>query len=385
MSLSHHTIGILGDGQLAMMLGEAAHKRRIPFVALSQDANSSFARRFPNQWLKSLPSQLKAITLENEFLSVAQLAQVELETTTPITPGPRSFSYFENKIAQRTFYDSLNIPSPRWGILNSASTYSSPVVLKTSQGGYDGYGVRFASDPGEFALAVQALQSKSSQPLLWEERVAIKREFAQGVLLDGKGGFIRLPLFETIQRNGICVLVASRSSLPNEEWESVKAQCSSILDRLSNSTLCGLFHFEFFYTDAGQVLINEGAPRPHNSAHLTQDASEWSQFDLLIEFLNQGQLPLPSGTQIHAKAGIMVNLLGTGEPGEFKWNPGPENSPRIPGLTGHPHLYYKHENRRGRKMGHVNYIAENTAENTDASSIDPKALIAEGLRLGGNS
>src|SRR5438045_3108576 len=100
MNSSSAAIGILGDGQLAMMLGESAHRRSIPFIGFGKDPDSSFAKRFPDQF-KTDFSPCKSFTLENEFLSSAELSAIETKTHTPVCPKPTDYHHFENKIAQR--------------------------------------------------------------------------------------------------------------------------------------------------------------------------------------------------------------------------------------------------------------------------------------------
>lgn len=349
MNSSRSAIGILGDGQLAMMLGESAHRRSIPFIGFGKDRDSSFAKRFPDQFSIDL-QQCKSFTLENEFFASSELAEIGAKTQTPICPKPEDYRHFENKVAQRSFYESLGIPSPEWCVY--PKTLSYPLVLKASQGGYDGYGVRVVSSAEALPQALTDLGHGLGKTILVEEKVKIKKELAQGVLLDGRGGVIYLPLVESIQQDGICVLTLSQPSLTAEELESASRQTRSILDKIATSGIAGLFNFEFFFTESGQVLINEGAPRPHNSAHLTLDASEWSQFDLLVEFLNQGKLPLPSGTQIKAQPSVMVNLLGRSSGTNYELK-----LPKIDdGIEIYPKLYLKKENRPGRKMGHLNLV-----------------------------
>ncbi|MBS1959249.1 MAG: ATP-grasp domain-containing protein [Bdellovibrionales bacterium] len=350
MISSSTSIGILGDGQLAMMLGESAERRKIPFIGFGKDKDSSFARRFPKNFELEIKGQCKSFTLENEFFSSEALAAFQARWHTPICPKPQDYKHFENKIAQRSFYKSLGVPSPQWCVYPKTLEY--PQILKTSQGGYDGYGVRFVSTAAELAPALEALGHSKGRAILVEEKVKIHKELAQGVLLDGQGGVVYLPLVESIQQNGICILTLSQPTLPDAELRDAQSQAKAILDKIAKSGIAGLYHFEFFYTTEGRLVMNEGAPRPHNSTHLTLDASDWSQFDLLVEFLNRGMLPLPSGTQIEATPSIMVNLLGKTSGTEYALK-----LPKIEdGIEIYPKLYLKKENRPGRKMGHVNLV-----------------------------
>jgi 5-(carboxyamino)imidazole ribonucleotide synthase len=354
MSASGSAIGILGDGQLAMMLGESAQRRDIPFVAFGKDRDSSFARRFPDQFSTALDAtsrgQCKSLTLENEFFSATELESFERELVAPVCPKPADYRHFENKIAQRRFYESLQIPSPPWRVYPEALNF--PLVLKASQGGYDGYGVRVVSEASALPAALRDLGHDQGKAILVEEKVRIRKELAQGILVDGKGGIIYLPLVESIQQNGICVLTLSQPTLSPEELADARIQAKSILDKIAGSGITGLYHFEFFLTEDGRLLMNEGAPRPHNSTHLTMQASDWSQFDLLIEFLHRGQLPLPSGTEIQAAPSVMVNLLGRSSGAKYELG-----LPDIElGVDVYPKLYLKKENRPGRKMGHLNLV-----------------------------
>lgn len=354
MNASGTAIGILGDGQLAMMLGESAQRRDIPFIAFGKDRDSSFARRFPDHFSTALDAtsrgQCKSLTLENEFFSAEELESFERELDAPVCPRPADYRHFQNKIAQRRFYQSLQIPSPQWCVY--PQLLDGPLVLKASQGGYDGYGVRVVSGPDAIPAALRDLGHDRGKEILVEEKVRIRKELAQGILVDGKGGIVYLPLVESIQENGICILTLSQPTLPAEELAGVRAQAKAILDKIAASGIQGLYHFEFFLTEDGRLLMNEGAPRPHNSTHLTMHASDWSQFDLLVEFLHQGKLPLPSGTEVRAAPSVMVNLLGRSSGSAYELG-----LPDLElGIDVYPKLYLKKENRPGRKMGHLNLV-----------------------------
>ena len=176
-------------------------------------------------------------------------------------------------------------------------------------------------------------------------------EFAQGILLDGKGKVVFLPLVETVQENGTCVLTLSRLTLSQDEREAVSSKIKESLTKIARSTLQGLFNFEFFYTRDGNVLINEGAPRPHNSQHLTIDASPVSQFALLMKYL-AGDSTVFSLGEIPTRPAAMINLLGKSLGTEYALT-----LPPLPAeLEVYPKLYLKKECRPGRKMGHLNLV-----------------------------
>ena len=310
--------------------------------------------------LIAFAKQCSVVTLENEFLPSELLDSVQVESGTQIVPNIPSYQKFENKIAQRNFYRKLNIASPKWAVAPETShqiltelkaNFSYPVVLKASQGGYDGYGVRIVSSPDELEPALLDLRHSKKNPILIEEKVSIKKEFAQAALFDGQGKMILLPLVETVQRNGICELVLSKPTLPENELSFVKAKVLEALHLISKSEITGLFSFEFFYTNQNQVYINEGAPRPHNSQHLSMNACEQSQFDLLISFLASGDLPKVE-SPLPALPGVMINLLGQSNQSDYALR-----LPAVPtGIEVFPKLYMKKESRIGRKMGHLNLI-----------------------------
>jgi 5-(carboxyamino)imidazole ribonucleotide synthase len=354
------------------MLGESAHAQGYDFLAFGDNPESSFANRFPEHFvlgdsksqtdLFQFAKRCKVITLENEFFDAALLKLVEDSTHTRVIPSPTSYLHFETKLAQREFYAALGLSAPTWAraknlpdqiLTQLQNEFSYPVVLKASRGGYDGYGVRILKSADELSQALQDLNHSVENPVLIEEKVSIQKEFAQGALFDGKGGAVLLPLVETIQRNGICELVLSEPTLSLEELEFVRTQIEATLDVIAKSKIIGLYSFEFFYTDKKEILINEGAPRPHNSQHLSIDASPISQFDLLIQFLAKDALPEIS-SPISSKPGVMINLLGKSVGQNYKLA-----LPKLPaGISAHPKLYLKKESKIGRKMGHLNLIVE---------------------------
>jgi 5-(carboxyamino)imidazole ribonucleotide synthase len=366
-------IGILGDGQLALLLAESAKARGLSILGYGEDPNSSFARAFPSQFvlgtkkdataLHAFAQQCSVLTLENEFYSSESIKKIESEAGVRVIPDSKSYQHFENKIAQHQFFESLLIAEPRTEIaagkpdetLTQIETrFQYPVVLKRSQGGYDGYGVRVVSSREQLTPALKDLAHDRGEKILIQEKVAIAYELAQGILCDGKGNFISLPLVETIQRNGICEIVLSRPTLAPELLKKASSQIQSTLEKIAKSGINGLFHFEFFVLKDGSVLINEGAPRPHNSQHLSIDACDTSQFDLLVRYLAEGKLPSDVPKVIPSKPGAMINLLGQTSGSDYTLS-----LPEFPApIEAYAKLYQKKDSRPGRKMGHLNLIDE---------------------------
>lgn len=347
------------------MLTQAARARGVPVLALATSSDSPMARLCPAETvlvsstrdddaLLAFARRCSVMTLESEFWTAERLAWLERESGVPVVPSAAHFAWFEGKLAQRRFFASLDLPGPRWcsahGELDDAvaevlRALGLPVVVKADRGGYDGLGVRVAATEPALRAALTELGLARGDAVLVEEKVAIEAELAQGILLTGQGGSVLLPLVETVQRDGVCNLVLPPDRLP----EGVVAHAAHVMRLLEGSGLRGLFSVELFWTRDGRVLVNEGAPRPHNSQHVTLDASPVSQFGLLIDLL--AGHPLPESVPLRRVC--MVNLLGRRH----------TDAPTLvlpalpPGVVAHPMLYGKTQCRPGRKMGHVNLVA----------------------------
>jgi 5-(carboxyamino)imidazole ribonucleotide synthase len=363
-------IGIIGDGQLALMLAEALVKTKSSFLCLSESPESPMHTFFPDHITsdrEKFKNECTVFTLENEFHTIPELQKLLGDKADLLFPEVSSYSFFADKISQRVFYESAGITSPKWMPLRTESDliilkakFPFPFVLKVSHGGYDGKGVRVIHNNEELDVALKHFNFNAGTELLVEEKIQIAKEVAQGFLRNSQGQFTLLPLVETIQENGVCNLVQHPPSVsPN-----VQAQIEFFLERLIAHNLVGIFNFEFFIDNNNRVIINEGAPRTHNSQHLTLDASIYSQFDLLALYLTD---PQNVPRKILAKPSVMINILGkaSGPCGELKL---PEISPLKPTAK----LYGKIKSSPGRKMGHVNVIDDEGR--TDLLEIGRKIL-----------
>ena len=353
-------IGIFGDGQLALMLAESLVQKNLTFLCLLQSENSPMERLFPENVTrdqKRFVTECDVFTLENEFLNASQLSGILGEKTDRLFPEPGSYRHFADKISQRTLFRELGLPSPQWEVLHSLSGKTSlpfPLIAKAASGGYDGKGVRVIRNAEELKVAAQDF----GLPLLLEEKVKLKTEVAQGFVRTKDKKTALLPLVETLQQDGICHLV----QYPPKVSDKVRLAVETAIRRLSDS-LIGIFSFEFFVDENDHVTINEGAPRPHNSQHLTIDAASASQFDLLAEAL--AGFPL---SKVVTHPSIMVNILGQSSGTDV-----PLVLPELPqGVKVVPKLYGKAKCAPGRKMGHVNLVDE-TGQH-DLKSLGEKVL-----------
>lgn len=357
---TNSVVGIIGEGQLALMLCESLSLGGIAFWCYSQLSESSVMASFPER-VTSDPAHFReacsVFTLENEFHTVPELKELLGDKADCLFPDLGSYSHFADKISQRTFYSSLGISSPRWMALRNEydlnilrETFSFPYVIKASKGGYDGKGVRVIKNEQDLTLVLRDFGFHEGQELLVEEKIDILKEVAQGFLRNADGQFSLLPLVETIQENGICNLVHH----PADVSPNVQAQIEFFLERMIERGLVGIFNFEFFIDRDQRVIINEGAPRTHNSQHLTMLASPWSQFDLVALYLNR---PDSAPRKVPASHSLMVNILG-----QRKGISEDLIIPEFPKLAVQKKLYGKKKISPGRKMGHVNVVDESGKE-----------------------
>lgn len=349
-------VGIIGDGQLALMLAESLNRMGKPFLCLSSSVDSPMLTFFPDHITQDADffrETCGVFTLENEFHTIPELENLLKEKKSALFPTIESYSFFADKISQREFYESAGITSPKWMALKNPSDleevpekFPYPFVLKMSKGGYDGKGVRIISNNEEFITALDQFNFFKGNHLLVEEKVQIVKEVAQGFLKDKNGQFTLLPLVDTIQENGVCNLV----QYPSTVSPNTQAQIEFFLERLIEKNLIGIFNFEFFIDQHNRVIINEGAPRTHNSQHLTMNASQFSQFDLLALYLTDSSR---TPRKMTALPSVMINILGqtNGSYGDLKL-------PEVDSLKVHSKLYGKSKSSPGRKMGHVNVIDE---------------------------
>lgn len=349
-------VGIIGDGQLALMLAEALTKINTPFLCLSTAQDSPMHAFFPDSITsdtQKFRSECDVFTLENEFHTIPELHDLLQVKSGKLFPEINSYNFFADKISQRRFYESAGISGPKWMPLRNSNDlqaisekFQYPFVVKASKGGYDGKGVRIVHNHPELEKVLQDFKFPEGNFLLVEEKVQIQKEVAQGFLRAANGQFTILPLVETIQENGVCNLV----HYPSHVNDHIQGQIDFFLERLIASGLVGIFNFEFFVDMNNRVLINEGAPRTHNSQHLTLDASPLSQFDLLALYLTD---PSHAPRKVTAKPSVMVNILGkkNGPSGELKL-------PEFSSLKVSAKLYGKTQSSVGRKMGHVNVVDE---------------------------
>ncbi len=342
-------IGVVGGGQLAWMMAAAAKKFGLelrvqtpnssdPAVAIADE--SIFAAVTDPAGTEKLAAKSHVITFENEFVDLDALSKLA-EQGACFRPSLASLSPLISKYDQRCFLRDRELPTPKFCRLTDATEISFPCVLKTCRNGYDGYGTFIVKSQAELD---QVLSKIPAIDLLLEEFVPFKRELAIMVARSLDGEISLYPIVETQQVDAVCRRVIVPIELPIGLEQTIGAIARTIVESLQ---VVGIFGIEFFETSDGQVLVNEIAPRTHNSGHYTLDASVTSQFEQQVRAISG--MPLGSSA-LNCGGAVMVNLLGF-ESATSDYLEVRSQLAQIPGAT--VHWYGKSESRSGRKLGHV--------------------------------
>lgn len=285
------------------------------------------------------------LTIEIENVNVQALRQLEKDGVR-VYPQPQVIETVQDKGLQKAFYQANNIPTAPFELLESGRVLAerpfSPAVLKLRRGGYDGQGVQVLRSQADVAHTFDA-------PCVLEELVSIRQEIAVSVARNPQGQIIAYPPVE-MEFNPQAHLVEflfCPANLTVEQVRNAQLLAVQIAEKLQ---IVGLLAVEMFVDHTGNLLVNEMAPRPHNSGHHTLEANVTSQFEQHLRAI----LGLPLGSTVLKTPAVMVNLLGT--PG-YSGTPlyqGVEQVLQYPGVS--VHLYGKHQTRPMRKMGHVTVI-----------------------------
>lgn len=343
------TIGIVGGGQLGRMSALAAARLGYRCHILTQDPNDpavqvshgcTLGEYEDSGTLRRFAAAVDVITFEFENVSAEGLDL--LASLKPVRPSPEILRISQNRIAEKTFLNAAGVPTAPWRAVRSleelhtaATALGLPAILKTARLGYDGKGQRLLRDMGELAAAFEDLSPK---PLILEGFVNFACEISVIVARGADGGIAAFDTVENRHRDHILDLTLAPARVQDPVAHAAQALARRVAEALD---LVGLLAVEMFVTNDGKVLVNEIAPRPHNSGHWTIDACPASQFELHIRAV--AGLPLNAAVR-HSDA-VMKNLVG---PDELALWP---EILATPGLI--PHHYGKTEARPGRKMGHV--------------------------------
>ena len=301
--------------------------------------------------LKRLASISDVITLEHEWVDPDQFRTIE-RSGCPVYPSPDTLAYLVDKLSQRRRLAGSGLPGPRAEAIpemdaagSMASVFGWPIVLKARHGGYDGYGVRIVRSADEW----DERRPKMSSDWYAEEHIPFSRELAVMVARGRDGATAVYPVVESIQTSDghrCDTVIAPAGGLTDAVRREAEEIAVAAVEAVGG---VGLFGVELFLVDENHILINEMAPRPHNSGHYTMNGSMTSQFEQHIRAI--AGLPLgPTG--LTAGACVMTNLLGSRN-GTFSQEAALVRAlEAVPGA--HIHWYGKSDLRLGRKMGHIN-------------------------------
>jgi 5-(carboxyamino)imidazole ribonucleotide synthase len=367
-------IGVVGGGQLAMLLIEAGKKRNVD-VVVQTAAKTDPAAKKTNQLVlhdptnpvgtKLLAEKTRLITFENEWVDISSLLSLE-NNEVSFVPRLQSIRPLINKITQRELLNSLDIPCPEWlAIPLKKSTeidlpadWGFPLMAKAAKGGYDGKGTKIMKNLKQLQefLSVE----KEGQWML-EKWISFDKELSIVSSRDSKGIVRSLPIVETYQSKQVCDWVLAPADINHDVDLMVRNIAASLLAELQ---YVGVIAIEFFYGSEG-LLVNEIAPRTHNSGHFSIDACSSSQFDQQICITSGIDAPIP---EMLVNGALMANLLGLQSNYPTSITQRLDSLRDIPGLK--VHWYDKEEEKKGRKLGHVTYLLNNK----DALSRKKEAL-----------
>jgi len=356
-------IGIVGGGQLGRMLVEAAHELGFQVAVLDptpespagQIADKQIIGDFKNpQKIEELAAQSDYITFEIELADSATLNKLVAQGA-QINPSPWTLSLIKNKFEQKKFLAAAGIPVAEFMEVNfpedaaeAGRRFGYPFLLKAKFDAYDGRGNIRVDKEGDITASFDKL---SGRELYAEKFVPFDKELAVVAARSKTGDIHVYPVVETVQRNHICREVLAPAPIPVEAHGEAEELARKALEHLEGA---GVFGIELFWVAegpvAGKILVNEIAPRVHNSGHFTIEGCITSQFEQHIRAVSGMHL---GETKMKVPAAVMVNILGdrTG-PSAPK---GAEEAEKIPGVK--VHIYGKHETRPERKMGHLTAVS----------------------------
>lgn len=350
-------IGILGGGQLGRMLLQAAANYPVITYILEQDEQCPSAhlchhfikgdiRSFEDVY--SFGQHLDALTIEIENVNIDALEKLEQEGK-QIFPKPSALKTIKNKISQKEFYQQYQIPTSPFLVTNNLTELQLradflPAVHKLASGGFDGRGVQIIDNTDD-------LMKGFDEPSVLEKKVAVDKEIAIMIAVDNKGATAIYPAVDMVfdPKLNLLSYQLCPAELPQQQMWKAEAIALSVVRNLNSP---GIFAVELFIDKEGQVLVNETAPRVHNSGHHSIEGNYSSQFDMLWRII----LGYPLGNTQVILPSALFNLLG---------EPGHKGSANYQGLeevmqidNAFVHIYGKKITSAGRKMGHVTILSK---------------------------
>jgi 5-(carboxyamino)imidazole ribonucleotide synthase len=375
------TLGVLGGGQLGRMFAHAAQRMGYFTAVLDPDADSPAGRVSHHHihtdyadvdGLARLAGLADAVTTEFENVPAPSLEH--LAAARPVAPDAAAIAIAQDRIAEKAHFTRCGVPCAPYAVIETAAQLAAvvedgllPGILKTARLGYDGKGQQRVSTRAEL---IDAWQASGCVPCVLEKLLPLEFECSVIVARGRDGQTVHFPPQRNLHRDGILALTEVHAqNMPKTVAQAAINSAKSIANGLN---YVGVLCVEFFVLTDGSLVVNEMAPRPHNSGHYTMEACDVSQFELQVRTL--AGLPLAAPRQ-HSPA-IMLNLLGdlwftaagADKPATPRWS----DVLALPGA--HLHLYGKVEPRRGRKMGHLTFTGA-TLESVRAAASQAAALL----------
>jgi 5-(carboxyamino)imidazole ribonucleotide synthase len=366
---SGKNLGILGGGQLSRMLAESAQRlgySPVPFCSAADDPAAQVCREHvigkltDDEALKQFFSKISIAAFESDFLPFEILRKY---ADVKFLPELSTLESLSDKLNQKELCQKLSIPTSKFEIYengdlgewisNIVKKFSSNVVFKWARGGYDGKGVHIFS--GDISAAEKFCSTAIGRGtrIFAEEKISFVRELAQLTTFSTAGEFAFYPLVISEQLNGICSLVTG-PAVSLGVAAAIETRAREAAEKIARElNLVGTFAIEFFENSAGQLFVNELAPRVHNSGHFSIDSAECSQFENHWRAL----LGLPLGSTRTAPAFAMQNLISPSAKAHG-------NISKLGVSSGAFHFYWygKKEPKPARKMGHINLVASSVED-----------------------
>lgn len=359
--MSIKRVGVIGGGQLAWMMASAADKLGVELVvqtpnqddpAVAIASETIFAPVDDATATDTLATRCDIVTFENEFVDLKALAPLA-DRGVCFRPGLQVLSPLLDKYHQRRYLQKIGLPVPKFATLEDISdAWQFPLVLKSRRHGYDGQGTFIIQDADALQRTLNSFAGKKTSFLV-EEFVPFTKELAIIAARSPKGGIVTYPVVETLQKNQVCHRVIAPANISLELTAQIQEMAHKLLNDLQ---AVGIFGIELFLVGDRQVLVNEIAPRTHNSGHFTLDACEVSQFEQHLRAVCDLTL---GNTALRAPAAVMVNLLGY-ENAENDYLVKRQQLAALP--QANVYWYDKKTSRPGRKLGHVTVLLNATGE-----------------------
>lgn len=384
MSKTFPLVGILGGGQLAKMLAQAAWSLGLSVKVLVQKTSDALpglsGHAVAGDWNNpeaavAFARTVDLVTLENEFINPKALAAIE-QAGIPLLPSMVSVELIQDKWRQKKALADAGIPVTPFkavdtpeDVMRFADKHGWPVVLKRRHLGYDGKGNATVRSAEDLPRAWEALLI-NEDGLYAEVFCPFERELAIMVCRSTTGQTAVYPVVDTVQKDHICHTVHAPSNLSHEIATEARRLAVSAVEAIHGLGSMGV---EMFLLPEGRILVNELAPRVHNSGHYTIEGCHCSQFENHLRAILGWPLGSP---EMVRPAAVMINLLGQGDGPALPQ--GLAEALSVPGA--HLHLYGKSKSVKGRKMGHI------TALGASREEAEKKAAsAAELLRFGARS